>query len=280
MIRYVLIGICMLSSCNNAQPPEQKENIDKLEENMSNKWDPPKDLDGYQIASTGPFVTRQKTFSRVRKAYQSKGPYLAWLLKQEGIISNKLELYFQAFKKEDLFLVWAKNESDRQFKLLKKYTICKKSGKLGPKRKEGDRQVPEGFYHIDLLNPSSSYHLSLHVNYPNPSDLILSDQERPGGLIYIHGKCATIGCLPMQDGPIEELYVLCTEAMNNGQKTIPITIFPFVPNDENLSIESKGEPRTTQLLWNDLKEGYNYFEKNKTLPKIKFNHNGRSQIED
>ena len=84
----------------------------------------------------------------------------------------------------------------------------------------------------------------------------------------------------MQDGPIEELYVLCTEAMNNGQKTIPITIFPFVPNDENLSIESKGEPRTTQLLWNDLKEGYNYFEKNKTLPKIKFNHNGRSQIED
>lgn len=205
---------------------------------------------------------------------------MAWLLKQEGLIGPEgFELYFQAFKKENLFVVWAKQKSNQKYTLLKQYTICKKSGSLGPKRREGDRQVPEGFYHIDLLNPSSQFHLSLHINYPNPADLILSDPEKPGGIIYIHGKCATIGCLPMQDGPIEELYVLCVEAMNSGQSTIPITIFPFSPNLSNLKKESSSQPKSTLQLWEDLKDGFDYFERNKKLPKISFDGTGRSMVE-
>lgn len=93
--------------------------------------------------------------------------------------------------------IYAKKREDSTYKKLITYKICAKSGHLGPKRRQGDRQVPEGFYHINHFNPNSNYHLSLMINYPNASDKIKSQAPNPGGNICIHGSCVTIGCLPM-----------------------------------------------------------------------------------
>ena len=84
------------------------------------------------------------------------------------------------------------------------------SGTTGPKRLQGDFQVPEGFYHINEFNPNSNYHLSMGLNYPNSSDRILSDSLRPGGEIYIHGSCVSVGCIPLNDDEIEELYLIAS----------------------------------------------------------------------
>lgn len=112
------------------------------------------------------------------------------------------------------------------------YPFCASSGILGPKRKEGDRQIPEGIYYINHFNPVSNFHLSLGINYPNPSDKILSDPAQPGESFYIHGNCVTIGCIPISDDKIKELYILAVEAYNNGQVKIPVHIFPDrLPNE-------------------------------------------------
>jgi len=275
-LKLFIILTTLSISCNPMKPNEKEQT--KTTEIVNHPWDAPVTLEGYELKTNGLFISEQKRYERVRGAYQKQGPYLDWLLKKVNIKPHQLQVYFQAFKSEGLFKVWAKNKRDNKYELLKEYQICKRSGKLGPKRKEGDRQVPEGFYHIDRLNPISNFHLSLHINYPNPSDLILSDPIHPGGLIFIHGKCATIGCLPMQDGPIEELYVLCTEAMNNGQETIPVTLFPFIPKEEEIFKRAKQQTESTQKLWQSLKEGHDYFEENRSLPKVRFESDGGCQI--
>lgn len=236
------------------------------------------DLSTYSIKTKGEFKAKQLAFPKVRGAYENKSPYIAYLLVQNQLKPQNFELYLQAFKHDDLLKVWAKNTSDKKYKLIKTYPICKKSGVLGPKRKEGDKQVPEGYYLIDKLNPNSRFHLSLHVNYPNKSDAILSDPDKPGNLLFVHGKCVSIGCIPILDEPIEELYILCTEAMNNGQQAIPITIFPFDYKQHKISNFSKNVNQETKQLWIDLNRGFDYFELNKTLPTIKFLDNGRMKV--
>src|SRR6476659_6148770 len=101
-----------------------------------------------------------------------------------------------------------KNERKEPFRLFKTYKVCALAGTLGPKRMEGDYQVPEGFYLIDEFNHQSTYYLSLGINYPNASYRILSDSLRPGSVIYIHGSCVTVGCIPITDQQIDELYIL------------------------------------------------------------------------
>src|SRR6185436_20905744 len=97
------------------------------------------------------------------------------------------------------------------------YKVCQQSGTTGPKRVEGDYQVPEGFYYINEFNPNSNYHLSLGLNYPNASDRLLSDSLRPGGNIYIHGNCVSTGCIPVNDEQIEEIYIITSSAKAQGQ---------------------------------------------------------------
>src|SRR5690606_26788584 len=118
------------------------------------------------------------------------------------------------------------NDKKGPFQHFKTYKVCALAGTLGPKRMEGDYQVPEGFYYINEFNPRSVYHLSLGLNYPNASDRYLSDAIQPGGDIYIHGSCVTTGCIPITDSQIEELYALATYAKNAGQDFIPVHIFP------------------------------------------------------
>ena len=123
-------------------------------------------------------------------------------------------IYVRSFKYDRQLEVWVKDDSLNKFRLFKTYKICMQSGTMGPKRMEGDYQVPEGFYHINEFNPNSNYHLSLGINYPNASDRILSDSLKPGGSIFIHGNCVSTGCIAITDEPIEELYVLASESKN------------------------------------------------------------------
>src|SRR5690606_40100008 len=128
--------------------------------------------------------------------------------------------------KEKIIEVWVKGHNTTTYQLLCRYDCCTTSGTLGPKRREGDLQIPEGVYHINHFNPQSNFHLSLGINYPNASDKILSDPSKPGGAIYIHGNCVTIGCIPITDDKIKELYIMAVEAKNSGQQKIPVYIFP------------------------------------------------------
>jgi murein L,D-transpeptidase YafK len=151
----------------------------------------------------------------------------------------------------------------------KEYTICTSSGKLGPKRIQGDGQVPEGFYYINKFNPVSSFYLSLGINYPNDSDRIFGGYNPLGGDIYIHGDCKSVGCLPLTNEKMKEVYWLAVMACNNGQYRPPVHIFPMRFSNTELYMREYAKATTsTQRLWENIKLGYDYFEANRTLPPI------------
>jgi hypothetical protein len=142
---------------------------------------------------------------------------------------------------------------------------------------EGDYQVPEGFYFINEFNPRSNYYLSLGLNYPNPSDKLLSDTFKPGGDIYIHGSCVTVGCIPVTDQQIDELYILAAHAKNNGQDFIPVHIFPIRYNNPKSAAYLETLTRTNSELKTFAKtlEGvYDHFEITRQLPIIMTNAHG------
>lgn len=147
---------------------------------------------------------------------------------------------------------------------------------MGPKRRQGDGQVPEGFYYIDRFNPISNFYLSLGINYPNLSDKRKSSFHDPGGDIFIHGSCVTIGCLPITDDSIKELYLLAVYAKNNGQAKIPVYIFPFRMTDKQMlkyNAEYEGN-KALLTFWDNLKPGYDHFMKELKELNIEVNANG------
>jgi murein L,D-transpeptidase YafK len=223
-----------------------------------------------QLASQSFKLSQQKAI-RVKSAYSEKWEGLKSDIKKKGISEN-FQLFIRVFKEDKLVEVWLKSNSEKEYKLFKTYDICASSGELGPKRKQGDGQVPEGFYTIAVFNPYSSYHLSLGVSYPNASDRI-KGKGNLGGDIMIHGSCVTIGCLPLTDTYIKEVYILAVEAKNNGQQNIPVHIFPAKMNDKGMLFLSEVN---TDLLdfWKNLKPGYDYFENNKLVPKISTDKSG------
>lgn len=202
----------------------------------------------------------------VRKEFQEKG--LQWPVKY---------MYVRAFKQEKQMEVWVKNDWKETFQLFKIYKVCATSGTFGPKRKEGDRQIPEGFYYINEFNPNSNYHLALGLNYPNASDAILSDQNKPGGDIYIHGNCVTIGCLPLTDSLIEQVYYLATIAKEQGQDFIPVHIYPVrydVSKDvEQFSKKIKNRQDVQQFA-TQIQDAYEFFEDTHQLPTVLIGKNG------
>lgn len=228
---------------------------------------------------TGNFKTEQLKNSRVKVAYNEKQKLIEQQLKTKNIQLSQIEIYLQAFKYEEILEVWAKNKNDKTFQLLLEYKICQSSGTLGPKRKEGDLQVPEGFYSINHFNPLSNFYLSLGINYPNKSDRVFADKAHPGGSIYIHGSCVTIGCIPLTDDKIKEVYILAVEAKNNSQN-IPVTIYPFKPTKENINKFQNQAiyNASTKNLWTDLTKAYNLFNEKHTLPTINFLANGQHDI--
>jgi len=120
----------------------------------------------------------------------------------------------------------------------------------------------------------------LGINYPNKSDRILGVKNKLGGDIYIHGSCVTIGCIPITDDEIKELYIFCVEAKNNGQEKIPVTIFPAELNESTFNnLSKKHEADSDKFgLWTDLKKGYDLFNETNKLPSISFLNSGRHNV--
>lgn len=162
-------------------------------------------------------------------------------------------VYLRAFKEEKQLELWA-GARRAPLVLVKTYPICAASGELGPKRREGDLQVPEGLYEVPEFNPGSNFHLSMKVSYPNASDRVRSDARRPGGLIYLHGNCASIGCIAIEDGPIEEVYLIAQHAK---ARPIRIDIFPARLTTQWLDAHQDSEHSG---LWNELAPAFAGFE--------------------
>lgn len=223
------------------------------------------------------FVDYQKTYSRVAMAMRLKEDTLKAQFAQAGLQWPAKQIYIRSFKYDSQLEVWVRNSNEQQFKLFKTYKVCAMAGAIGPKRIEGDYQVPEGFYYINEFNPNSNYHLSLGINYPNPSDRVLSDSAKPGGDIYIHGNCVTVGCIPMQNDQIEELYILAAQAKAQGQDFIPVHIFPIRYNNRKSFEYLAKTTRDNQDLQRfaiKIKEVFDYFEEKKKLPLIFINKRG------
>lgn len=201
---------------------------------------------------------------RVSHAYQSFLSQIQKEIKEKEITPNSFELHLRAYKAEALLEIWIKNKEQQKWTKLKEYPFCVNSGTAGPKRKEGDLQIPEGFYHIDRFNPKSKFYLSLGLNYPNEADLILGDPDKPGSDIFIHGGCQSVGCIAITDSSISELYVLASEVNEQGQSKIPVRVFPCRMDGDVLLELEKVLPEH-DLLWKQLKVEDDYFSENKEL---------------
>lgn len=157
-----------------------------------------------------------------------------------------------------------KRVNDGTFQHYKSWDICKYSGALGPKLREGDRQSPEGFYFVKpaQMNPDSSYHLSFNLGFPNAYDRA---HGRTGSFLMVHGDCVSIGCYAMTDAGIEDIYGEMEAAFAGGQPFIRVHIFPFPMTDMNMTA-SRNNPN--RAFWENLKTGWDLFEASQIPPNV------------
>ena len=188
------------------------------------------------------------------RADQPLSPQMLALMQDKGT-TPAAPMLIRAYKKEAEFEIW-KMKGDGHYTLLKTYPMCRWSGQLGPKVREGDRQVPEGFYAITpaQMNPNSNYYLSFNVGYPNAYDRA---HGRSGASIMVHGACSSAGCFSMTDQQIAEIYAIAREAFAGGQDAIQMQCLPFHMTAENLA-KYRLDPNID--FWQELKTGSDNFE--------------------
>ena len=198
------------------------------------------------------------------KAYRPIPADTLAVMESKGATKNSPVL-IRAYKKEAELEIW-KMKSDGQYVLIKAFPMCRWSGQLGPKVREGDRQVPEGFYAITpgQMNPNSAYYLSFNVGYPNALDRA---QGHTGGSIMVHGACSSAGCFSMTDQQMEEIYAISREAFAGGQRAIQMQSYPFRMTPENLA-KHRHDPN--MAFWRQLKEGSDRFEVTQREPQVNF----------
>jgi murein L,D-transpeptidase YafK len=167
------------------------------------------------------------------------------------------------FKQESELEVWKMDGSGR-YALLKTYPMCRWSGKLGPKMRNGDRQAPEGFYHVTagMLNPNSQYYLSFNLGYPNRLESALG---YTGEALMVHGACSSSGCYAMTDAGVGEIYPIVAKALSSGQNHFQVQAYPFRMTARNMALHRNDE---NLPFWRTLKEGYDAFELTKQQPKV------------
>ncbi len=188
------------------------------------------------------------------RAYHPIPPETLALMRNKGTTENSPVL-IRTYKKEAELEIW-KMQADGHYTHLKTFPMCRWSGQLGPKTREGDRQVPEGFYSITpgQMNPNSAYYLSFNVGYPNAYDRALG---HGGGSIMVHGVCSSAGCFSMTDEQIAEIYAIAREGFNGGQREIQMQSYPFHMTPENMA-KYRADPNIA--FWKELKEGADNFE--------------------
>jgi murein L,D-transpeptidase YafK len=184
------------------------------------------------------------------------------MIEQKGM-TKESPILLRIYKEEAELEIW-KQTAQGRYELLKKYGICKWSGELGPKIKQGDRQAPEGFYSIrpEQMNPHSSYHLAFNLGFPNEFDRA---HERTGAHLMVHGDCSSSGCYAMTDAQISEIFALAREAFDGGQLAFQVQAFPFRMTKANLA-RHRNNPNVA--FWRMLKEGSDHFEVTRQEPKI------------
>jgi len=205
----------------------------------------------------------EEVIARVRPGLEAR-------LREKGLAWGA-PVFLRIFKDPARLEVWLR--AGAKFKLFAIYRVCFFSGSLGPKTREGDNQAPEGFYFVPpaALNPSSNYHLSFNLGYPNAYD---QAHGFTGSLIMVHGSCVSIGCFAMTDARIEEIYALVDAALRRGQPFVRVHVFPFpLSRDE---IERRCATRAIPFLrpslaahrdfWLNLLEGYEWFERRRVPP--------------
>lgn len=220
------------------------------------------------------FREEQQQYRRVRAARNEKESSIKQLFKSKNLQYPPKRIILIAYKTEHILELWA-DDGTGKYRSVKTYPICMLSGRLGPKRCEGDLQIPEGFYKIVLFNPVSNYHLSMMINYPNKSDKILGC-KRPGGLIFIHGNCVTIGCIPITDEMIKELYLICIDVKSAGKSEIPVYIFPSRLTAKTMSDFESSYTSENNLIsfWKNIKTGHDIFEETKRPLKYEIDKSG------
>jgi murein L,D-transpeptidase YafK len=178
-------------------------------------------------------------------------------------MSQSDPILIRIFKKESELEVWKRDRSG-QYALLKTYPMCRWSGQLGPKTREGDRQAPEGFYTVtpDLMNPRSQFHLSFNLGYPNPLE---RSQGSTGSALMVHGACTSSGCFAMTDDGVSEIYALAREAFAGGQRSFQVQALPFRMTPENMA---RHRANRHFAFWRNLKEGYDHFEATRQPPRL------------
>jgi len=181
----------------------------------------------------------------------------------EKNMDKQSPILVRVFKEESELEVW-KQTRDGQYALLKTYPICKWSGDLGPKKKEGDRQAPEGYYAITpgLMNPNSNYYLAFNTGFPNAYDRA---HNYTGSELMVHGDCSSRGCYAMTDEQIQEIYALARESFFGGQKSFQFEAFPFRMTALNMA---KHRNNPNFAFWKMLKEGYDNFEATRQAPQV------------
>jgi murein L,D-transpeptidase YafK len=196
------------------------------------------------------------------RAMKELSPEMLALLGQKGM-PKESPILVRIFKEESELEVW-KQDTTGRFELLKVYPICRWSGELGPKVREGDRQAPEGFYTItpSLMNPNSSYYLAINTGFPNAYDRA---NGRSGAFLMIHGDCSSRGCYAMTDEQIGEIYSLGREAFLGGQQSFQIQAYPFRMTGANLA---RHRTNPNMPFWRMIKEGNDHFEVTHMEPKV------------
>jgi murein L,D-transpeptidase YafK len=188
---------------------------------------------------------------------------------ENGVHYPPKRIFLRAFKQERELELWGSDKRGKMH-LLRSYPVAAASGGPGPKRHEGDLQVPEGVYRVDRFNPHSLFHLSLGLNYPNKADLILGDKSKPGADIFIHGNQVSTGCLAMTDAKIEEIYSLASSAT----QPIPVHIFPCRMTGPGYQALKRRYPEFV-ALWRQLEPIYRRFEATHVVPRVSISDKGR-----
>jgi len=202
-------------------------------------------------------------------------PKLEEELSEKGLMYGA-PIFLRIFKYSRELELWLKK--GEKYQLFKTYRICTYGrGGLGPKLRQGDNRAPEGFYFVTprRMNPYSKYHLSFNLGYPNKYD---RSWKRTGSALMVHGNCVSIGCFAMTDLIIEEIYSLAEASLRKGQKYFRVHIFPFRMTEEKM--EKYGDSRWFSF-WENLKEGYEFFETRKVPPNVEvINKRYLFEIED
>lgn len=229
------------------------------------------------------FLMRDFTFMPIKLPYPPPPAPEAWKMlpkrqrldnvrgRLQSLLTRELEplglkpgdqVFIRLFKESYELELWMK-PARGGWKPFRTYPVACLSGVLGPKQFEGDMQAPEGFYTVasKQLNPASNYHLAFNIGYPNAYDL---HHRRTGSHIMVHGDQASVGCYAMTDPVIEEIYLLVSDALENGQRAVPVHCFPFRFTAKRMT-QAQDSPWFG--FWQNLRDGFDAFEQRHMPPQ-------------